>query len=104
MAHQEFLAVEYVHVDRHHEVDMAHLRVFQERPHVVPIVRRKAEGVLQADSLFRFVDEVRHEGAEDSSRALRRPDADHLPRRSVVHMEESLPHVLPSVDRFEPAS
>src|SRR5437867_2855671 len=102
VAHEELFAVEHVHVDGHHEVDVAHLRDLQECGHIAAVVRREAERVLQANSLLRLVDEVRHEGVEDPSGALRRPDADHLPSRSVIHLEQSLPDVLPSVDRFEP--
>src|SRR2546428_792055 len=103
VAHEELFAVEHVHVDGHHEIDVAHLRDFQECGNIAAVIRREAERVLQSNSLLRLVNEVRHEGAEDPSRALRRPDADHLACRAVVHLQESLPDVLPSVDRLEPA-
>src|SRR5437879_2262668 len=76
---------------------------FREAGNIAAVIRRKAERVLQPNPLLRLVDEVRHEGAEDPSRALRRPDADHLPGRAVVHLQESFPDVLPPVDRLKPS-
>src|SRR5207245_3023157 len=78
--------------------------MLQEGAHIVAVLRRKAEGVLQANPLLRFVDEVRHERPEDSSGALRRPDADDLSGRTVVHLQESLPDVLAAVNRLEPSA
>ena len=91
-----------MHVHGHGEVDVPDLRDRFEEPHVLPVLFRHREGIVERDAVLRLFLEDRAERAHDPPRALRRPDPVPLPLGGGIHLDQSLPRVPPSIHRLEP--